>query len=145
MINNPFSILCFSLLLICSGLAMAQEMEQAEPLKDEDCLVIVWTSGDPEVAEKMLFMYAHAASHYGWFEQVTIIVWGPSARLLAAHKDLQEKVKQMQAGGVVFEACVACAGQYGVVEDLEKLGIDVKGMGVPLTEYIKSGKHVVTF
>jgi hypothetical protein len=137
-----FAIVFFSAVLA----AHAQEEPVTEQdSANDDTLIIVWTSGDPEVAEKMMLMYSHAAVNYGWFEEVKIIVWGPSARLVAAHKEIQEKVAAMQKDGIVFEACVACASQYGVVEELQALGMDVKGMGGPLTEYIKSGKHIVTF
>ena len=44
-----------------------------------------------------------------------------------------------------MEACIACANAYGVTEDLRKLGYDVKGMGKPLTDYLKSGAKVLTF
>jgi hypothetical protein len=47
--------------------------------------------------------------------------------------------------GEVIEACVACANAYGVADELKALGFDVKGMGKPLTEYLKSGKKVLTF
>jgi len=40
---------------------------------------------------------------------------------------------------------VVCANAYGVTEDLKAFGFDVKGMGKPLTEYLKSGKKVLTF
>jgi hypothetical protein len=36
-------------------------------------------------------MYTHAAATNKWFGEVRLIVWGPSARLLAADKDLQAK------------------------------------------------------
>ena len=45
----------------------------------------------------------------------------------------------MKEAGVVVEACVACARMYGVDEDLAEMGIDVKGMGTPLTKYLKEG------
>jgi hypothetical protein len=51
----------------------------------------------------------------------------------------------MQNDGVVIEACIACATSYNVVDDLKKLGFDVKGMGKPLTDYLKSGAKVLTF
>jgi hypothetical protein len=51
----------------------------------------------------------------------------------------------MQNDGVVIEACIACATAYNVVDDLKKLGFDVKGMGKPLTDYLKSGAKVLTF
>ena len=51
----------------------------------------------------------------------------------------------MKEIGIEMLACKACADSYGVSPDLEKLGIDVKYMGVPLTDYIKEGKKVLTF
>ena len=110
-----------------------------------DKLVVVWTSGDPEVAETMALMYTHAAKTNKWFKDVTLIIWGPSARLVIENPKIQEKVIKMQKDGVVLEACVACANMLGVTEQLKKLGVDVKGMGGPLTNYLKSGAKVLTF
>jgi len=58
---------------------------------------------------------------------------------------IREKLIAMQEDGVVIEACVACANAYGVTGELKELGFDVKGMGKPLTDYLKSGKKVMTF
>ena len=110
-----------------------------------DKLVIIWTSGDPYVAKRVALMYTHTAKIAGWYKEVTLIVWGPSAKLISENIKLQEKVKAMQKDGVVVEACVACANAYNVAEDLRKLGYDVKGMGKPLTDYLKSGAKVLTF
>ncbi len=108
-------------------------------------LVVVWSSGDPDVAEKICFMYTNAAKAYNWFCDVTLIVWGPSAKLLTENKDLQKKLKSMQESGIKIEACIACANMYGVADKLEKMGIDVKGMGGPLSEYLKKENTEVIF
>lgn len=110
-----------------------------------DKLVIVWTSGDPYVAERVALMYTHAAKTSNWFEEVSLVIWGPSAKLISENSKLQEQVKAMQKDGVIVEACIACANSYNVTEDLRKLGYDVKGMGKPLTDYLKSGAKVLTF
>ena len=102
-------------------------------------LAVLWTSGDPDVAEKMGFMYAYNAKKQGWFDEVVLIVWGPSAKLLSENKMLQDYVKKIQEAGVVVEACMACARMYDVDEKLAEMGIDVKGMGTPLTKYLKEG------
>jgi len=47
--------------------------------------------------------------------------------------------------GIIVEACKACADQYGVAGKLEELGITVKYMGKPLTDFLKSDAKVVTF
>lgn len=118
----------------------AQDMET----KTEK-LAVLWTSGDIDVAEKSCLMYTHAAKRNGWFDEVVLIVWGSSSRLLAENEALQEKVKAMIKDGVILEACIACSNMLGVTEELKALGIDVKGMGVPLTNYMKSGYHVLSY
>ena len=119
---------------------------KAEELKDQkEKLAVLWVSGDRDVAEKSCLMYTHAAKRNGWFDEVVLIVWGSSSRLLAEDEALQEKVRAMGKDGVILEACIACSDQLGVTEELMELGIDVKGMGVPLTTYLKEGYHVLTY
>ena len=121
---------------------MAQSGNVSE---NPDKLVIVWTSDDPYVAERVALMYTHAAKTAGWFNEVTLIIWGPSAKLSAENIKVQEKLKAMQNDGVVIEACIVCANEYGVTDDLKDLNFVVKGMGSPLTDYLKSGAKVLTF
>ena len=117
----------------------------AQDIAPEDKLVVLWTSGDRDVALKMVFMYTGNAPRAGWWEDITLIVWGPSSKLLSQDTELQEQVKAMKEAGIHLEACRACADMYGVAPDLEALGIDVKYMGSVLTGYIKEGRHVLTF
>lgn len=135
-------ILFTGILIFLSPVISSQTVNQV-PANDK--LVVLWTSDDPMVAERVALMYTHAAKTAGWFSEVTLIVWGPSAKLIAENIKLQEKLQAMQKDGVVIEACVACANAYGVVEDLKRLGYDVRGMGKPLTDYLKSGAKVLTF
>jgi len=113
--------------------------------KSKSKLAVLWTSGDPDVAHRVAFMYTHTAKKVGWFDEVTLIVWGPSQRILVGDKDLQAKVKAMQEDGIIVEACIACAMSYGIVEELKALGIPVRPMGQPLTDYLKSDWKVLTF
>ena len=108
-------------------------------------LGVVWTSADSEVAHKVCFMYTHNAKKARWFDEVTLVVWGPSSRILAGDKKLQAAVKQMIKDGVKVQACVVCADMYGVADSLRKLGIEVKGMGAPLSNMLKSDYKVITF
>ncbi|HPF52709.1 MAG TPA: DsrE family protein [Draconibacterium sp.] len=102
-------------------------------------LAVLWTSGDPDVAEKMVFMYAFNSKRNGWFDEVVLIIWGPSAKLAVENAMIKDYIKKMQEAGVKTEACLHCAKMYGVDEKLAKMGVDVKGMGVPLSQYLKSG------
>ena len=109
----------------------------------EDSLIVLWTSGDPEVALKMVFMYTLNCKRQGWWNEVTLIVWGPSAKILSENIQLQKSIQKMKEAGVILEACKACADLYHVSPKLKELGIDVKYMGQPLTEYLKSDKVVL--
>jgi len=124
-----------------------QEQSSLSPLQQEnaDKLVVLWTSADKEVAENMVFMYTLNTRINGWWDDVTFIVWGPSANLLANDSTLQSGIKKFIQAGIKVEACKACADNYGVGEKLQSLGIDVKYMGTPLTGYIKDGYHILTF
>ena len=108
-------------------------------------LCVVWSSGDPGVAKNVCFMYTLNAKKRGWFDVVHLVVWGPSAKLLTENKGLQKEVKEMQKAGVVVEACVSCANYYGVADALRSLDIDVKPMGVPLSDRLKGSWKVLTF
>ncbi len=117
----------------------------ADVAKAPSRLCVVWTSGDLGVAKHVCFMYTHNAKRRGWFDEVHLIVWGPSDKLLVENKELQDEVKDMEKSGVVVEACLACAKSYGVVDALKGLGIDVKYMGEPLSQRLKSDWKVLTF
>jgi len=108
-------------------------------------LCVVWSSGDPGVAKNVCFMYALNAKKREWFGVVHLVVWGPSAKLLAENQELQAEVKSMQESGVVVEACVACANNYGVADEMRALEIDVKPMGVPLSDRLKGPWKVLAF
>jgi hypothetical protein len=110
-----------------------------------DKLNILRTAQDKEVALKMVFMYAAAAKKQGWWKDVHLIIWAPSARLTSTAKEVQDYLKRMQEAGVVVVACRACADQYGVSKALEEPGIEVKYMGAPLTEILKWGEKLITF
>lgn len=111
-----------------------------------DDLVVVWTSGDREVALKMAFMYAFNSRRFKWgWKNVTLVVWGPSAKLLVEDKELQEYVSKIKDAGVKLLACKKCSDSYGVSDGLRRLGIEVKYMGKPLTDYLRDDNtRVVT-
>lgn len=121
-----------------------------DPVKDtteisnKDKLVVVWTSGDKEVAMKMVFMYTLNAKKYKWWDDITLLVWGPSAKLLSEDKELQDYVKTMLDSGIHVLACKGCADLYEISDKLEKIGVTVRYTGEDLTNFIKE-RHVITF
>ena len=115
----------------------------ANKIEEQDKLYVLWTSGEREVALSMVFMYTFHAKTKGWWEDVCLIIWGPSAKLLSQDEELQGRVRQMIEGGVEVVACIACAQMFGVTQILESIGVTVKPMGDPLTQLLKEGKKIL--
>jgi hypothetical protein len=135
----------FVIFLVMIFTEMTSHAQQPVNVNASDTLVVMWTSGDPEVAQEACLMYAHAAKNNKWFKEVILIVWGPSQKLVAENSAIKEKVASMQKDGVIVQACIACSNMLGVTNELKACSIDVKGMGVPLTMYLKRGYKIVTF
>lgn len=146
-----FQLAAVLLITLVSLPLMAQQQApdtaETNAIGPEEKLVVVWTSGDRDVALKMVFMYTYnaTATRFGWWQDITLVIWGPSAKLLSIDKELQDYVKKTKKAGVTLEACKACADMYEVSDELAGLGVDVKYMGDVLTDYIKEGRHVLTF
>ena len=143
----PFVLTTIATLSCFIGIGVLDQPVESEATEtaQKSRLAVLWTSGDPEVAHNVCLMYTHAARKQKWFDQIVLIVWGPSARLLSADKKLQVKIKTMLDDGVTVQACIVCADSYGVTERLRELGVEVKGMGRPLTDMIKQGWKILTF
>jgi len=108
-------------------------------------LCIVWSSADPDVAKSTCFMYALNAKRFNWFDEVHVIVWGPSARLLVKDESVRAHFNAARKMGVKMEACLLSAKSLGVDQEMKKLGLKVGLMGIPLSARLKSGWKVITF
>ncbi len=107
-------------------------------------LYVLWTNDNPITAEKMIFMYTVNSLIKGWWEKVTLIIWGAPAKLVSEDENIQEMVRKALEAGVHITACKACADQLGVTETLEKLNIEVKYWGAPLTEILTNDEKLLT-
>jgi len=108
-------------------------------------LLIVWSTSEIEVAKKMILLYGSVILPRNYWDEAHIMIWGPSAKLLAENVELQEMVAKVQATGVKFSCCVVCSDDYGVTEKLSSLGIDMTHTGEMLTESLQSDWKVLTF
>lgn len=81
-----------------------------------------------------------------YWDEATIMIWGPSALLLANDKELQKQFKVVQDSGVRFNACVVCTDDYDVSDTLKELGVDLIHTGEMLTQSLQSDDiKVITF
>lgn len=108
-------------------------------------LVILWTNDNKELFNNMIAMYAINSIKEGWWKNVTLIIWGPSAKLTSTDSQIQTEIREMLNAGIKVQACKACADIYNVSEILNKIGIEVKYMGEPLTHLLKNNIKVLTF
>ena len=112
--------------------------------KKERKLLVLWTSGERETAMNMVLLYSLNSLLKGWWDSVTVLVWGASTELLSDDKDVQASLKKfLEAGGETI-ACKKCAENLGVEKKLEELGVSVFYTGQYLTEALQSGASILT-
>lgn len=107
-------------------------------------LYVLWTNDNPLTAEKMVFMYTVNSLIHGWWDKVTLIIWGATTKLVSEDINIQRKIEEALNAGVHITACKACADQLKVTEILEKLNIEVKYWGDPLTQILKNQDTLLT-
>jgi len=109
-----------------------------------NALHILWTNDNMDTSRFMLMMYSTNSMLNRWWDGVTVIIWGATAKLVAQDETIQEYLKLAQHAGVKFSACISCARQLGVIDELEALGIEVIPWGPPLTAIIQNGDPLIT-
>lgn len=107
-------------------------------------ILVLWTSGEKDTALNMVFMYSLNGKLKGWWDEVTLLVWGASTKLLGTDAEIQEKLKALQEAGVETIACRACANNLGLVEKLESLNVQVFFTGEYLSRRIQAGDFVLS-
>ncbi len=110
-----------------------------------DKLLIVWSSGEIEVAKKLVLLYGSVALPHAYWDELHLMVWGPSAKLLAENAEVQTLFAKVLGTGVKASVCVVCSDDYGVTEQLQMLGVEPTHTGELLTDALKSDWKVVTF
>jgi len=107
-------------------------------------LSILWTTDNKDTFFNMLSMYAINSIKKNWWDEVTVIIWGASAKLAGTDAQVQLEIMEMLQQGVQVKACKACADIYDVSPVLEKLGVKVHYMGEQLTQVLKSDQKLIT-
>ena len=92
----------------------------------------------------MVFMYGINAKKRNWWNEVTLIIWGATAKLVHENEKIQNLIKEAIQEGVHVSACRACANELGAEETLENLGVEVILWGEPLTQLLKDDEKLIT-
>ena len=106
-------------------------------------LNILWTSSDKDTFMNMIAMYSKNSLSRGWWDEINLVIWGGSTRLVGENPGIQKELTKMLEKGVTIEACKACADKLKVSDTLRELGIEVKYM-TALTGYIKGDDHFIS-
>ncbi|WP_238764286.1 DsrE family protein [Maribellus maritimus] len=145
--KNRIFILMFILIgFSFAGLAnepFIESQNQQEEIPASEKLVVLWASGDKEVAEKMVLMYTFNSKRFEWWKDITLVIWGPSQKVMVENPDIQDYVKKIMEQGTEVKACKGCSDMYGISEKLEELGVEVRYMG-EITDYMKEGRHILS-
>jgi len=113
-------------------------------MEKESHLYILWTTDNAVTAEKMVLMYGGNSLLKGWWDKVTIIIWGAADQLVTSDLAIQARIKELMDMGAHFTACKRCAQTLGVESQLKDLGVEVKFWGESLTKLLKSGATILT-
>jgi hypothetical protein len=106
-------------------------------------LHILWTNDNLHTSSLMVMMYATNGMLNSLWDELTVIAWGATVKLLAENEIIQEQLKLAQHVGAHFSACASCARQFGVAEKLQELGIEVKPWVEPFTAIIQNGEAII--
>lgn len=105
---------------------------------------IIWTNADPLTSHHMVMMYATNSMLNRWWDEVTVVIWGATAKYVAEDKDIQERMEIARQAGVKFSACLSCANNLEVTKKLEDMDIEVIRWGEKLSGIIQSGGQVLS-
>ena len=106
---------------------------------------VLLSSGDRQVALEVGLRYPLNAAKNQWVDEVKLIIFGPSEKIVAYDGEVQEVVKELQKTGIEVMACKWCADRMDITGRLEEAGIEVVPVGPIISQLIKDGWTALTF
>jgi hypothetical protein len=116
----------------------------AKILTEMEKLHILCTTDNRDNIFNMVASYSTQSLRQGWWNEVNVILWGAAVKLTGTDIQVQAEMLEMIHQGVTIEACENCCTQFGVTEVLSRLGITIRGMGLPVTGYLKAGENMIS-
>jgi len=110
-----------------------------------DKVFAIITDTDREQALEVGLVYPLNCAKNKWLEEVKVIFFGPSEKLAAFDKEVQDKIKEMKNCGVEVLACKWCSDRMGITPQLESQGVTVVYVGPVISQLIKDGWAQLTF
>ncbi len=106
-------------------------------------LLVIIATGENEKALTGL-MYASRTLSEGWMDEVKVVFFGPSERLLVEDQLIAKTAKELCAAEKPF-ACKFISDRDGISEKIEALGVNVDYVGTIISDFIKDGYVPMVF
>ena len=103
------------------------------------------TDTDREQALEVGLIYPLNCVKNKWLEEMRVIFFGPSEKLAAFDKQVQDKIKEIKGYGIEVLACKWCSDHIGITPQLEAHGITVVYVGPIISQLIKDEWAQLTF
>jgi hypothetical protein len=106
-------------------------------------LLVIIATGENEKALTGL-MYASRTLSEGWMDEVKVVFFGPSERLLVEDQLIAKTAKELSS----VEKPIACkfiSDRDGTSEKIEALGVKVDYVGTIISDFIKDGYVPMVF
>ncbi|MDK2887080.1 MAG: hypothetical protein PWP54_1660 [Thermosipho sp. (in: thermotogales)] len=107
-------------------------------------LAIIWTTAEKQVFDEVIFPYLYNSKEQKWWDDLTLIIWGPSENLVVENTAIKEKIKLLKEKGIKILACKWCADNHKITEKLSELA-EVIYVGNSTTEILKGNYKVLNF
>jgi len=102
-----------------------------------DKVLVIIATGDRDKALTGL-MYARNALRRGWLDDVKVVYFGPSERLMVKDADVASAAMEAASLGEAY-ACKAISDRDEISEKIDELGVRVEYVGSILSDYVKQG------
>jgi hypothetical protein len=106
-------------------------------------VLIVISTGEAEKALTGL-MYAYRTMSEGWIDDVKVVFFGPSEKLLVQDERIAQLAQRICEAEKPF-VCKFISDQEGISEQIEDLGLKVEYVGTIMSDFIKDGYVPMVF
>lgn len=89
-------------------------------------------------------MYASKAIANGWLDEVQVLFFGPSERLLVENEAIAGTAKEIAAVRPPI-ACRFIADRDGIADSIAELGLKIEYVGTIIADHIKQGYVPMVF
>ncbi|RLF60823.1 MAG: hypothetical protein DRN37_02030 [Thermoplasmata archaeon] len=106
-------------------------------------VLVIIATGEEEKALTGV-MYAYKTMSEGWLDEVQVMFFGPSERLLVQNGEIAKMAKELCAVQQPI-ACKFISDRDGISEQIEGLGVKVEYVGTVIADFIKQGYVPMVF